>query len=63
MTISDVNRDRHEDIVVDRPYGASGSQLVGLLAIEGARPGYKPSAGDVQAFQQELRRLLERQGY
>lgn len=35
ITISDVNRDRHQDIVVDRPYGASGSQLVGLLAIDG----------------------------
>jgi hypothetical protein len=35
----------------------------GRLAIEGARPGYRPSQEDLAAFQEKLRAALERQGY
>ena len=35
----------------------------GRLALVPPRPGYQPSPADVQSFQMELRRLLERRGF
>ncbi len=35
----------------------------GRLMFEGNPPGYRPSAGDLQAFQRELSSVLQRQGY
>ncbi|MCE9613156.1 MAG: hypothetical protein K8T26_02710 [Lentisphaerae bacterium] len=36
---------------------------LGRLALSASRPGYQPSPQDVQAFQMELRRALERRGF
>ncbi|MDA0576799.1 MAG: hypothetical protein O3B24_01735 [Verrucomicrobia bacterium] len=36
---------------------------LGRLALSPSTPGYQPSQSDVQAFQMELRRALERRGY
>lgn len=35
----------------------------GRLMFEGNPPGYRPSTGDLQAFQRELSSVLQRQGY
>ena len=35
----------------------------GRLALEGATPGYRPAPEDVQAFQNQLRELLQTRGY
>lgn len=35
----------------------------GRLALNASRPGYSPAPEDVQAFQMELRRLLEKRGF
>lgn len=46
--------------------GVSGKWALdqyGRLMLDTGQPGYKPSAPDVQAFQQELQMLLQRQGY
>ena len=36
---------------------------MGRLGLEGAKPGYRPPAADVQAFQTQLRQLLQTRGY
>ncbi len=36
---------------------------VGRLALEASKPKYRPSAGDIQAFQMKLRTLLQDQGF
>jgi len=36
---------------------------MGRLGLEGAKPGYRPPAADVQAFQTQLRELLQTKGY
>ena len=36
---------------------------VGRLALEASKPKYRPSAGDIQAFQMKLRALLQDQGF
>jgi hypothetical protein len=36
---------------------------MGRLGVVSEKPGYKPSASDVQAFQMELQRQLQRMGY
>ena len=46
--------------------GVSGKWAMdqyGRLMLDLSRKGYQPNAADVQAFQQELGRLLQRQGY
>lgn len=46
--------------------GVSASWMLdqlGRLAIQSARPGYRPTQQDMAAFQDELRRALEKQGY
>ncbi len=46
--------------------GVSGKWALdqyGRLMLETGRKGYQPAAGDVQAFQTELSRILQRQGY
>jgi hypothetical protein len=46
--------------------GVSGKWAMdqyGRLMLDMSRKGYQPSAADVQAFQRELTRLLQRQGY
>jgi hypothetical protein len=36
---------------------------LGRLALDARRPGYRPSAQDLNAFQAELRQALERRGF
>lgn len=36
---------------------------LGRLALSAGKPGYQPSPADVQAFQLELRQVLERRGF
>lgn len=36
---------------------------MGRLGLSASKPGYKPRPEDVHAFQEELRRALERQGF
>ena len=36
---------------------------MGRLALDGAKPGYRPPAQDVQEFQLQLRSLLQTRGY
>jgi hypothetical protein len=36
---------------------------MGRLALDGAKPGYHPSAQDIQEFQNQLRSLLQARGY
>ncbi|MBM4142206.1 MAG: hypothetical protein FJ225_01230 [Lentisphaerae bacterium] len=46
--------------------GVSATWLLdqlGRLALQAQRPGYRPSAEDMAAFQTELRTALEKQGY
>ena len=46
--------------------GVAGTWMLdqfGRLAISTSRPGYKPNPQDVQAFQAELRSLLEARGF
>ena len=46
--------------------GVSGKWALdqyGRLMLDTGQPGYKPSAPDVQAFQQQLQLALQRQGY
>jgi len=35
----------------------------GRVAISGTKPGIKPSKGDIMAFQQKLREILEKRGF
>ena len=43
--------------------GAWALDQLGRLALQASTPGYQPSPQDVQAFQMELRRALERRGF
>ena len=46
--------------------GVSGAWMLdqfGRLGLTTSKTGYRPNPADVQAFQQELRRVLERQGF
>ena len=36
---------------------------MGRLALDGAKPGYRPPAQDIQEFQNQLRSLLQARGY
>jgi hypothetical protein len=45
--------------------GVSGTWMLdqaGRLGLSTSKPGYKPGGADLQTFQEELRRVLERQG-
>jgi len=47
----------------DHTTGKWAIDQMGRLMLETAQKGYKPSPADVQAFQHELQRQLQRQGY
>ena len=47
----------------DNVSGKWGLDQMGRLGLQTSKEGYRPSQTDIRAFQQELKKILEKQGY